>query len=170
MNPNCSQLHPINSMVRQPTAVMVRGWTCQQTEWQIPENIFRCEDIQPTCPLKPDTTTSRSFPQTRNGEKRAYQQRVQDIEQSSFTPLVFSATGGMGAEATTFYKRLATLLSQKWETPYSKTLCWLRCRLSFSLIRSAIQALRGARSSRGHAAKLPLPIDLVSSEAQISLE
>ena len=49
-------------MVRQPTAKRSLGW-------QIPENIFRCEGIQPTCPLKPDTTTSRSFPQTRNGEK-----------------------------------------------------------------------------------------------------
>ena len=35
--------------------------------------------------------------------KRAYQQLVQDVEQSSFTPLVLSA---MGAEATTFYKSL----------------------------------------------------------------
>ena len=86
-------------------------------------------------------------------EKRAYQLRVQaeDVEQSSFTTLVLSATGGMGAEATIFYKRLAAMLTQKWETPYSKTLYWLRCHLimSYSLIRSAIQALRGARSSRG---------------------
>ena len=37
------------------------------------------------------------------------------------TPLVLSATGGMDAGATTFYKRLAAILSQKWETPYSKT-------------------------------------------------
>ena len=46
-------------------------------------------------------------------KKRAYQQRIQYVEYSSFTPLVLSATGGMGAEATTFYKRLAAMLSQK---------------------------------------------------------
>ena len=103
-------------------------------------------------------------------KKRAYQQRVQDIEHSSFTPLVLSVTGGMGVEATTFYKRLAELLSQKWDSPYSKTLhvCWLRCRLSFSLIRSALQAIRGARSSQGRAAHLPTSVDLITTEARIS--
>ena len=36
-------------------------------------------------------------------KKRAYQQRIQEVEHSSFTPLVLSATGGMGNEATIFY-------------------------------------------------------------------
>ena len=116
------------------------------------------------------TTTLSSNKCTKPHEmetKRAYQQRIQDIEQSSFTPLVLSATGGMGAEATTFYKHLASKLSQKWETPYSKVFCWLRCRLSFSLIRSAIQAIRGARSSQGHAARPPISVDLITTEAHI---
>ena len=58
-------------------------------------------------------------------KKRAYQQRIQEVEHSSFTPLVLSATGGMGNEATIFYKQLASLLSQKWDFPYNTTLCWL---------------------------------------------
>ena len=33
-----------------------------------------------------------------------------------------STTGGMGREATTFYKRLASLLSHKWDNPYNKLL------------------------------------------------
>ena len=78
-------------------------------------------------------------------KKRAYQQRVQEVEHSSFTPLVLSVTGGMGVEASLFYKRLSSLLAQKWDITYNKTLCWLRCRLTFSLLRSAIQAIRGAR-------------------------
>ena len=35
------------------------------------------------------------------------------IGHKSFTPLVFSASGGMGHEASVFYKRLASLLSDK---------------------------------------------------------
>ena len=97
--------------------------------------------------LPPQTGTMQQpaavFRKHKLEKKRAYQQQVQDVEQSSFTPLVLSATGGMGAEATTFYKHLTAMLSQKWETPYSKMLCWLRCRLSYSLIHSAIQAIRG---------------------------
>ena len=40
----------------------------------------------------------------------SYEQRIREVEHASFTPLVFSATGGLGNEAKTFYKRLASLL------------------------------------------------------------
>ena len=78
------------------------------------------------------------------------------------------ATGGMGREATCFYKCLASMLTQKWDHPYCTTLWRLRCRLTFSLIRSSIQALRGARSSRGQAAHPPAAIDLAITESYIT--
>ena len=90
--------------------------------------------------------------------------RVREVEHATFVPLVMSATGGLAKQATNFYKRLASLLADKWMQPYSTTLYWLRCSLSFSLLRSAIQCIRGARSSRGHAVKLS-PVDLVTAEA-----
>ena len=43
--------------------------------------------------------------------------RIREAEHSSFTPLVFSASRGMGHEASVFYKRLASLLSDKWNDP-----------------------------------------------------
>ncbi len=48
-------------------------------------------------------------------KKRSYEQRIRDIEHASFTPLVLSATGGMGKQSTTFYNRLASLLAEKWD-------------------------------------------------------
>ena len=48
-----------------------------------------------------------------------------------------------------FYKRLADLLSVKKSLDYSTVMSWLRCRLSFSLLRSAIDCLWGARSRCG---------------------
>ena len=87
------------------------------------------------------------------------------MEHSSFTPLVFSASGVMGHEASVFYKRLASLLSDKWNYPYATVLGWIRCRLSFCLLRSAIQCIRGARSSQGHYIK-SVPVALVQSEIQ----
>ena len=48
-------------------------------------------------------------------------------------------------------KRLAARLADKWKEPHSKTMAWLRCRLTFSLLRSAIQCIRGGLSSCGHA-------------------
>ena len=86
-------------------------------------------------------------------------------ERWSMPPLLLlSATGGMANEATIFYKRLASCLATKWDQPYSPTMSWLHCRLT-SLLRSAIQCIRGARSSCGHATKSPTPpMDLVNSE------
>ena len=86
----------------------------------------------------------------------------------SFTPLVLSASGGFAREATHFYKRLASHLADKWDQPYSLTMRWLRCTISFALLRSAIQCIRGARSSRGHA--VFLPVDLVTAEANLKPE
>ena len=77
-------------------------------------------------------------------KKHAYKQRVREVEHASFTPLVLSATGGMANEATAFYKRLASCLAMKWDCPYSSTMSWLHCHLTFSLLRSAIQCIRGA--------------------------
>ena len=114
-----------------------------------------------------NSSISNCYKKHENEKKRAYEQRIRNIEHSSFTPLVVSATGGMAKQSTTFYKRLASLLADKWEQPYSSTLYWLRVRLAFSLLRSAIQCIRGARSSRGHAEKSPLPIDLISREASL---
>ena len=68
------------------------------------------------------------------------------MELASFTPLVFATTGGMGREALTFYRRLADLLSRRSAMAYSSTLAWLRCTLSFSLLRSATMCIRGSRS------------------------
>ena len=47
---------------------------------------------------------------------------------------------------------------------------WLRCSLSFSLLRSAIQCVRGARSSIRHYAVAPPSMDLVKVESNLTLD
>ena len=80
-----------------------------------------------------------------------------------------STTGGMGKAASTFYKRLASMLSEKRDISYEKTMNWIRCRLSFALLRASIMSIKGARSSRRHpAAEGTLgPIDLQLAEGRI---
>ena len=48
-----------------------------------------------------------------NEKKRSYSRRVLDIEHGSFTPLVFTVTGGMGPECLRFHSRLAELIANK---------------------------------------------------------
>ena len=101
-------------------------------------------------------------------KKCEYEQRISKVELTSFTSLVIPATGGLANKASTFYKRLASLLASKCDHPYRSTLCWLHCSLAFSLLRSTIQAMRGARSLCGHAIRIPTVVDLVNAKSNIS--
>ena len=80
-------------------------------------------------------------------KRKAYNERIMEIEHGSFSPLVFSTAGGMGPTAKVVYKRIASMIADKQNKPYSKTMNWLRCKLTFSLLRSAIVCLHGSRSS-----------------------
>jgi len=66
-------------------------------------------------------------------------------------------------------ERLAELVSQKCEESYSVVMGWLRCRLSFALLRSAILCIQGSRSSAGR----PVTNDSVSlavAEGELQLD
>ena len=99
-------------------------------------------------------------------KKREYAQRVREVEHGVFTPLVMSTTGGMGREAATFYRRLADGISRKERKEYSVIMGWLRCRLSFAILRSAILCIRGSRSSH-HRPINELNISLAASEGRV---
>jgi len=86
-------------------------------------------------------------------KRRHYEDRVNQIEHGCFTPLVFSSSGGMGPTASVFFKRLASLLSTKRNSHYGSVMSWIRCKISFSLIHSAILCLRGTRTR-------PIPLSL----------
>ena len=104
-----------------------------------------------------------------NIKKRSYEQRVIEVEHGLFTPLVFSTTGGMGRQASIFYSRLASLLAEKRHQPNGTTMGWLRCHLSFSLLRSTILCIRGSQSSHNVIPQLPAFIDLVISESHVAV-
>ena len=92
-------------------------------------------------------TLEAAHTKNENEKIRAYGERIQHVDQGSFTPLVFTTSGGMGPRAKRFYARLAETLSEKKQQPKSYIVAWMRCRLSFSLLRSALLCLRGTRSS-----------------------
>ena len=115
-----------------------------------------------------NSSLTQCYRKNEQEKKRAYDERVREVEHGSFSPLVFTTSGGMGPTATVVYKRLAALMAEKCEQPYSRTLHLLRCKMSFSLLRSAIMCLRGSRSSYHNPAKPSLPIDLACSEGRVT--
>ena len=79
-------------------------------------------------------------------KKDAYMARILQVEKGSFTPLIFTCTGGAGPEATKFLKNLAVKLSNKRLERYSET---VRRRLRFDILKTCVISLRGERSKRG---------------------
>ena len=117
-----------------------------------------------------NTSLSQCYKKNEQEKKRAYDQRIREVEHESFSPLVFSTSGGMGPTANVVYKRIASMIAQKHDKTYSKTLHWMRCKLSYSLLRSAIMCLRGARSSLHQPTASTDTMDLACYEGRVPLQ
>ena len=75
----------------------------------------------------------------------------------------------MGRAATVTYRWLVSLLSVKWNSPYSVIMGWLCCSLGFSLLHSesSLMCLRGSRSRTGSLG-VPAAVDLVAAEGHLA--
>ena len=59
----------------------------------------------------------------------------------------------MGARATAFHQRVATMLSEKKQELYSEVMSVMRTKLSFAMLRSVLISVRGVR---GKQCKIPV--------------
>ena len=73
-------------------------------------------------------------------KKRHYNQRVIDVEHGSFTPLVFTPYGGTGREAEKALK-----IAEKCDIEYNIVIQWLRTKIAYTLLKSAILCIRGSQ-------------------------
>ena len=64
--------------------------------------------------------------------RRAYNERVLQVDHDTCTPLVFSTYGSMGRECHKFYSRLSDLLSEKRNLPKSVVANWVRSKVCFA--------------------------------------
>ena len=158
MDGEAFQLRTTNSKEDARVDIQADGfWTTAQGAF------FDIWVFHPSAPSYRKEELSALYRMHENARKREYGDRIREVERGAFTPLVPSTTGGMARECTIFYKRLADRLAEKQKTNYSFMMRLLRCRISFALLRSAIRALRGSRSSIN--ALAPLDIQVVSGES-----
>ena len=108
---------------------------------------------------------SQTYVTNEKEKKRAYNEWVLQVENGTFTPLVFSIYGGMGQECKVFYKRLSSLLSDKRNETYFSVSTWIRTRISFALLRSALMCVRGSRYRyhRTNVSEVDMELDLSES-------
>ena len=131
----------------------VRGGRFQKT-------LFDVRVFNPLAPSNRNQAPAAVYRKHELEKKRAYQQRAYkrwNIPPSS--PLFFQPQE-VWVRSHHLLQAPGIAAHPEMGLPYSTTQCWLRYRLSYSLLRSSIQAIRGARSSQGHAVRSPMAIDL----------
>ena len=85
-----------------------------------------------------DLTIQQLCRKREDEKKRLYANRVLEVRQGTFTPLVFTTTGGMAVDCKRFHSRLAELIAIKKGEEYGTTMSWIRSKVSFALLRSAL--------------------------------
>ena len=86
------------------------------------------------------------FAKNEKEKKRNYNERIINIDNGSFTAIMFSMHGGMARECSTFYPRLSELIANKKNAPFSITVSWIRTKICFALRSSSLLCLRGSRN------------------------
>ena len=117
--------------------------------------------FHPFAPSYRNQSVSATFKSMENEKKRKYNRRIIERENGTFTPLIFTSNGGMSRETSIFFSRIAEMICEKRNCTKGEVSIWLKRKIMFSLIRSAVICLRGSRSRRKFA-----PID--ESDIRIS--
>ena len=119
---------------------------CARSFWVSGQKLFFGVTVfNPNAQRYSKQTLKQCYSINENEKKRHYNTRIMEVDQGSFTPLVFTVAGGIGREVRAFYSRLATLLSLKNGTEKSKVTSWIRSKVNFALLRSMLLCLRGSR-------------------------
>ena len=74
--------------------------------------------------------------------------RIKEVESADITPLLLTCTGGMAPRCHLVIKRLAEKMSEKQNLSSSVVSGWLRCRLSFALLRTTLLSIQATRSKK----------------------
>ena len=86
--------------------------------------------------------------ETLESKKRCkYNERILHVERGTFTPLIFSITGGYGPECKTFLKLLCNKICNKKNESFNDVISFLRVRLSFTILKLSLLCIRGSRNS-----------------------
>ena len=108
--------------------ISARGVWCRNQRAFFDVRVFN-----PNAPRYVNQALHKTYLTHEKEKKRKYNERVLEVENGSFTPLVFSVFGGMGQEC------------QMWGESHAVVATWVRTRTSFALLRATLMSIRGCR-------------------------
>ena len=109
---------------------------------------FDVKVVSPLARSYANLTPASLFRMAEKSKNREYKERIREVEHGDFSPLVFTTAGGLAPQSQIVIKRIAEKLSEKQSINLSVVSGWLRCRLSFALLRTTILCVRGTRRKR----------------------
>ena len=125
--------------------------------WSSMERTFL--DVRVTHPHSPSyagLSSEQLYKKHEQEKKRKYNDRIMNVDRGTFTPLVFTTTGGMGPECTKFFKRVAELIANKRGEDYPDVVNHIRTKLRVSLLKSVLIAIRGERGKGRRKEHVPI--------------
>ncbi|KAG0720091.1 hypothetical protein GWK47_049176 [Chionoecetes opilio] len=113
------------------------GRKCSWFLDQRTESLSWTQNLRSNGRLLPDDLTGSCSPKKMNGIKSGVMEIGFEMSTTAAsTPRSSLRQGGWGPKAKCFYSRLADVMVEKKHQPRSHVVAWMRCRLSFSLLRS----------------------------------
>ena len=98
--------------------------------------------FNPHAPSNAVASLKQTYIRHENDKKRSYLARILQVEKGTFSPAVFSCSGGASPETSQLLKAIAEKMSVKRKENYSITINFLRRRLSFDILRSCLMSFR----------------------------
>ena len=109
--------------------------------------------LHPNSPSYQSTSITSLYDKHEKKKMQKYGQRILTVEKGSFTPLIYTTTGGWGPQATAYLKRISTLIANKRNEDYHHVISHIRTRVRFALLKSVLVAVRGERGRKREAAQ-----------------
>ena len=123
--------------------IKVKGFWCKERQ-----AFFDIKVVSPFARSYSRMTSMALFAQAERVKEREYGERIRRVEHGDFTPLVVTCTGGMAPESQMVTKRMAERMSKHLKQPQSVVTGWLKCRLSFAILRTTLLCIRATRRKR----------------------
>ncbi len=120
------------------------------------KTMFDVRIFHPNAPSYRNKTISELYRMHEKAKIKEYQHRVIQTEKASFTPLIYSTNGGMAPQSVIFHKKLAHQIADKRKEKYADVISCMRTKLCFSMLKSVLISIRGARGKRTRTPEVPL--------------
>ena len=111
------------------------------------KNFMDIRVFHPNAPSYQSKSIQSLYKDHERRKKAAYNSRVIQVEKSSFTPMVFSTFGGMGAECSRALQRAAGMLAEKRSERYADVMGYISTKIRMCLLRTVLMSVRGSRGT-----------------------